>query len=126
MADVDVPRTARARARADITREIVQCARRHLDSEGAAGLSLRAVARELGMVSSAVYRYVPSRDALLTMLLLEGYAGLGATAEAAEGRARRSDLDGRFLRTCRATRRSPPRRAPPRPGQGGSWCHGAW
>lgn len=101
----DVPRTARARARADITREIVTCARRHLDSEGAAGLSLRAVARDLGMVSSAVYRYVPSRDALLTTLLIEGYVCLGEAVEVAEARARRSDVEGRWLRTCRATRR---------------------
>ena len=54
----------RARVRAARTREIVDAARRHLAVEGAAGLSLRAVARELGMASSAVYRYFPSRDDL--------------------------------------------------------------
>lgn len=104
MESVDVPRTARARARADITREIVESARRHLDTEGAAGLSLRAVARELGMASSAVYRYVPSRDALLTVLIMEGYASLGEAVELAERRARRADVEGRWMRTCRATR----------------------
>ena len=56
----------RARVRAALTREIVDAARRHLATDGAAGLSLRAVARELGMASSAVYRYFPSRDDLLT------------------------------------------------------------
>jgi AcrR family transcriptional regulator len=50
--------------------------RRHLVTEGAAGLSLRAIARDLGMVSSAVYRYVASRDDLLTLLLVDAYSSL--------------------------------------------------
>lgn len=74
---------ARARARAEITAEITATARRHLASHGAAGLSLRAVARDLGMVSSAVYRYVASRDELLTTLIIEAYDALGETAEQA-------------------------------------------
>ena len=65
--------------------------RSHLRTHGAAGLSLRAIARELGVVSSAVYRYVPSRDDLLTMLLVEGYADL---ADAAERRL--SELEARL------------------------------
>ena len=59
-------RTARERARAELTEEIKDSARRQLATEGAAGLSLRAISRELGMVSSALYRYFPSRDDLLT------------------------------------------------------------
>jgi hypothetical protein len=39
---------------------------------GAQQLSLRAAARELGMVSSALYRYFPSRDDLLTALIVIG------------------------------------------------------
>ena len=46
--------------------EILDAARRELAKEGAAALSLRAVAREVGMVSSAIYRYFDNRDALLT------------------------------------------------------------
>ena len=57
-----VPRTARERARAEITGEILTAARRHLATDGAPALSLRAIARDLGMASSAVYRYVASRD----------------------------------------------------------------
>ena len=74
----------RARVRAALTREIVDAARRHLAVDGAAGLSLRAVARELGMASSAVYRYFPSRDDLLTALIVDAYDALGAAAEEAE------------------------------------------
>lgn len=75
---------ARERARAEITAEILAEARRQLADVGAAGLSLRSVARELGMVSSAVYRYVESRDELLTRLIVEAYDAIGEAAEAAE------------------------------------------
>ncbi|MFI5795820.1 TetR/AcrR family transcriptional regulator [Streptomyces sp. NPDC051677] len=76
-------RGARARARIEVTAAIKDEARRQLASEGAAKLSLRAVARELGMVSSALYRYFPSRDDLLTALIIDAYDSLGASAEAA-------------------------------------------
>lgn len=48
--------------------EIMAVARRHVRAEGAASLSLRKVIAEVGMVSSAIYRYFPSRDELLTAL----------------------------------------------------------
>ncbi|MEU0603118.1 TetR/AcrR family transcriptional regulator [Streptomyces sp. NPDC006393] len=75
---------ARARARTEITAAIKDAARRQLAAEGAAKLSLRAVARELGMVSSALYRYFPSRDDLLTALIIDAYDSLGEAAEAAK------------------------------------------
>ena len=59
--------TVRERARAELSREIKEEARRQLAASGADSLSLRAVAKELGMVSSALYRYYPSRDDLLTV-----------------------------------------------------------
>jgi len=76
-------RTARERARVELTREIKEEARRQLAQAGAGGLSLRAVARELGMVSSALYRYYPSRDDLLTALIIDAYDALGDAAEQA-------------------------------------------
>src|SRR5580704_8392673 len=75
--------TVRERARAELSREIKEEARRQLAASGADGLSLRAVAKELGMVSSALYRYYPSRDDLLTMLIIDAYDALGAAAEGA-------------------------------------------
>lgn len=51
---------------------------------------MRAVAREVGMVSSAIYRYYPTREALLTAMILESYEGLAAALGAV--RARRPDL----------------------------------
>ncbi|MER6629381.1 TetR/AcrR family transcriptional regulator [Streptomyces sp. NPDC000987] len=75
--------SARARARIEVTAAIKEAARRQLAADGAAKLSLRAVARELGMVSSALYRYFPSRDDLLTALIIDAYDSLGDAAEAA-------------------------------------------
>lgn len=80
------PKETRAESRQRITAELMAAARRQLAEVGAAGLSLREVAREIGMVSSAVYRYVDSRDDLLTRLIVEAYDSLGEAAETA-GRA---------------------------------------
>jgi AcrR family transcriptional regulator len=99
-----VLRTARERARAEIHREILAAARRHLATEGASSLSVRAIARELGMVSSAVYRYVASRDDLLTQLIVEAYNALGEAAETAEAAIDRCDPVGRFAAVCVAVR----------------------
>lgn len=98
------PATARERARAEILREIVDTGRAHLARDGAAGLSLRAVARDLGMVSSAVYRYVPNRDALLTLLIIDAYDSLGSAVERAERAVPRTDFPRRFLATANAVR----------------------
>jgi AcrR family transcriptional regulator len=105
--------TARARARAELTRDIKRLALQQLADQGAGALSLRAVARELGMVSSALYRYFASRDELLTALIVDAYGDLAeaissATAEVAPGLFR-----ARWIAACHALRRWA-RRAPHR------------
>ena len=90
----------RARVRAEMTDEIKTVARRHLATDGA-NLSLRAVARDLGMASSAVYRYFASRDELLTAMIIDAYDALGSTAEASVSAGRFED---RFLSACHAVR----------------------
>jgi AcrR family transcriptional regulator len=97
-------RTARERARAELTREIKEEARRQLAIQGASGLSLRAVARELGMVSSALYRYFRSRDELLTALIIDAYDALGAAAEEASSGRPAADIRGRWRAVCGAIR----------------------
>ena len=97
-------RTARDRARAELTREIKDEARRQLAAEGAQRLSLRAVARSLGMASSAVYRYFPSRDDLLTALIIDAYDALGAAVEAADAAHPRPALRQRWRAACHAVR----------------------
>jgi AcrR family transcriptional regulator len=94
----------RARVRAEMIEEIKNVARRHVANEGAA-LSLRAVARDMGMVSSALYRYFASRDDLLTALIIDGYDALGAATEAADASVSdRDDVLARWLAVARALR----------------------
>lgn len=80
----------RARARAEVRAAILAAASKRVAEDGANDLSLRAVARDVGMVSSAVYRYFASRDELLTALIIETYDSLGdhvdACVEATIGR----------------------------------------
>jgi AcrR family transcriptional regulator len=101
---MNTSQTARERARAVLTSEIKDAARRQLAISGADGMSLRAVARELGMVSSALYRYFPSRDDLLTALIIDAYQALGDAAEAADAAVGRTDLRRRWCDICRAAR----------------------
>jgi AcrR family transcriptional regulator len=96
--------TARERVRAELTREITDVARARLAADGAAALSLRAVARELGMVSSAIYRYFASRDELLTALIIEGYDALGAAVEQADAACARDDYAARWRTVAGAAR----------------------
>lgn len=95
---------ARERARERVRSEALDIAARQLADVGAAALSVRAVARELGMVSSAIYRYFPSRDALLTALIVDAYTELGETATRAEAAAPRDDYRARFAALAHAVR----------------------
>lgn len=99
-----VATTPRQRARAQAIEDIKRIAREQLAQEGSAALSLRAIARELGIVSSAVYRYVPSRDELLTMLIIDAYNSLGDAVEKAEAACPRDDLAGRWRALAVAAR----------------------
>ena len=88
-----------------MTAEIKTAARAHLATDGA-NLSLRAVARDMGMVSSAIYRYFASRDELLTALIVDAYNALGAAVEAADAAVSdRRQLRARWLSATRAVRR---------------------
>ncbi|GLP84280.1 TetR/AcrR family transcriptional regulator [Mycobacterium antarcticum] len=94
----------RQETRDRIERDIIEVGRRHLVTDGAAGLSLRAIARDLGMVSSAVYRYVASRDELLTLLIVDAYTDLADTVDRAAAGAT-DDWRDRLLEIARAARR---------------------
>lgn len=96
--------TPRQRARQQTIRDIKRLARRQLATEGGAALSLRAIARELNVVSSAIYRYVPSRDELLTMLIVDAYDALGEAVEKAEAGEDREDHHARWLAIGRTAR----------------------
>ena len=94
----------RARNRAAIEAEILASARRQLAVTGASALSLRAVARDLGMVSSALYRYVSSRDELLTRLIVSAFTSLGDAVEQAHDAVPAADLTTRWFAVGHALR----------------------
>ena len=100
VAGMSAPSRARARVRAELIQEILAAAHEELAAEGAPGLSLRAIARRLEMVPSALYRYFPSRDSLLTALIIDAYEAVGAAAAAALASAGPAPLD-RWLAVTR-------------------------
>lgn len=70
-------RGRRQRIRAQTINDVRQIALRQLMEGGAGSISLNAIAREMGMTGPALFRYVPNRDALVTMLVVEAFTDLG-------------------------------------------------
>lgn len=75
--------TRRDRLRAETIAEIKTAALDQMVADGAPALSLRAVARAIGMSPAGLYRYYDGRDELLTDLLTDAYADLADRVEAA-------------------------------------------
>jgi len=88
---MDDVRTTRAQARLLQIERIKMTSRRLLAEKGAPTLSLREVAREMDLVSSALYRYFATRDELLTALIVDAYNDLGDVAERAQRRTNKRD-----------------------------------
>lgn len=70
------PPTRRARLRAETSREIKAIALEHAATGGPEAISLRAIARDMGMTAGAIYSYFPTRDDLVTVLINEVYEAL--------------------------------------------------
>lgn len=90
------PPGPRALARERTMARIVELGNAQLAEQGVAGLSVREIARGLGMVSSAIYRYVGSRDELLTLLIVDAYTDLADAVDHAVAAAG-DDPRTRFL-----------------------------
>ena len=95
----------RAKARVETTTEIKRLARAQIATKGAANLSLREIAREMGVASSALYRYFASRDQLLTELIIESYDDIGYLVERADAKYSRDDLAGRWRAVSHSLRK---------------------
>ena len=76
--------TRRARMKAATLTEIKQHAWTQVAQGGPLSLSLRGIAREMGMTSSALYRYFDSQEQLLSELTADGYESLADALEEAE------------------------------------------
>lgn len=94
----------RDRVRAATVEEIKQTARRILVADGIEGLSLRAIARDMGMTAPALYRYFASREELLVALITDLYDELADAMEAARDAEPEDDSPGRLAAACRAFR----------------------
>ncbi|HVQ96576.1 MAG TPA: TetR/AcrR family transcriptional regulator [Mycobacteriales bacterium] len=99
------PISRRDRLRAATVQEIKQAARRALVEQGTGGLSLRGVARDLGLTAPALYRYFPSREVLLEHLIADIYDEACAEMTAAADTLPADDLGGRLLTASRTFRR---------------------
>lgn len=96
--------TRRDRVRAATVSEIKDTARRILVADGVDGLSLRAIARDMGMTAPALYRYFPSREDLVLGLITDLYDELTRTMEAAREAEAPEDAPIRLLAVSRAFR----------------------
>jgi AcrR family transcriptional regulator len=102
MSPSETPRAAQRSAQIEAIKGV---ARRLLAEKSVSGLSLREVAREMGLVSSALYRYFATRDDLLTALILDAYNDLGASVERADAAVERDAVYARWCAAAKAVRR---------------------
>jgi AcrR family transcriptional regulator len=90
MTDMDKKAARQARKLENARAEIKSAAWAQVSEKGAASLSLRAVASAIGLSAPALYRYFPSRDDLVTALIIDAYESLArvqdATFHALEGK----------------------------------------
>jgi AcrR family transcriptional regulator len=97
--------TRRERARVATSAEIVTTARRLLIESGPQGVTLRAIAREMGMTAPGLYRYVNSHEDLMTWLIASLFDEATGCLEAARDAAEPDDVGVKMLAVCRAFRR---------------------
>ncbi|MGQ0837625.1 TetR/AcrR family transcriptional regulator [Actinokineospora sp.] len=71
---------------------------------GAAGISVNAIAKAMGLTGPALYRYFACRDALLTDLIADAYTDLADAVEAAADRAARRSPKSRVREMAEAFR----------------------
>ncbi len=97
--------TRRSRVREATTAEIKATARSLLVAEGPDALTLRAIARAMGMTAPALYRYFGSHEELVAACCADLLAEITGTLEGARDSVPRADPVGRLMATCRAFRR---------------------
>jgi AcrR family transcriptional regulator len=104
VAATTVAPTRRERVRAQTVAEIVAAARHQLVEGGSGAISLRPLAREVGMTAPALYRYFPSREDLVDALTVSLFDELVAALESARDALPADDVVGRLVAISRAFR----------------------
>ena len=85
-------------------KEIIETACQQLAADGNSGLSMRAVARQMGMTAPALYRYFKSRDDLVAALIEAAYNSLGVSLASAVAGCSTCDYAGQALALARGYR----------------------
>jgi AcrR family transcriptional regulator len=98
------PRPRRNERQPNLQEAIKETAWRQIAESGASALSLRAIARELGITAPAIYNYFSDRDALVTALIIDAYTSFGDSQLAARDVVAAEDLSGRLMATGTAYR----------------------
>jgi AcrR family transcriptional regulator len=80
----------------DLQNSIKETAWKQITEYGAASLSLRAIARELGITAPAIYNYFQRRDDLVTALIVDAYNSLADAQEASVRNLAVEELSGRL------------------------------
>ena len=96
--------TRRERVRDATMAEIKSTARALLVQAGPDALTVRAIAREMGMTAPALYRYFAGHEDLVAALVEDVFAEITATLEAARDEIGVDDPIARLMATCRAFR----------------------
>ncbi|MFI8520232.1 TetR/AcrR family transcriptional regulator [Streptomyces sp. NPDC085481] len=99
-----VVRGRRERLRAETTAEIKTTALRLMATGGPDAITLRAIAREMGMTANAIYGYFATRDDLVSTLIDDVYSALADAVDAAWANAPTGDPAARILAWARAFR----------------------
>jgi AcrR family transcriptional regulator len=101
----EAAQTRRERLRDATCDEIKTTARQQMAEEGTAAISLRSIARRMGVTAPALYRYFADRDALITALIADAYIDLADTLEQARDNVPAEDHARRIYDTGLAYRR---------------------
>lgn len=98
------PLSRRDRRKAETIGDIKAVALRQLATAGPAGISMRAIARDLDMTAAGVHYYYPDRQALIDALTVDGFTGLAAAVRSAYEEASGLPARERWLTVARAWR----------------------
>ncbi|HCS39469.1 MAG TPA: TetR family transcriptional regulator [Anaerolineaceae bacterium] len=98
------PRPKGRISKSDLRGKIVEAAWEQISREGASALSLRAIARDLGIAAPSIYNYFADRDALVTALILEAYESLASHQKTANDAVPADNLHARLAAIGQAYR----------------------
>lgn len=98
------PRRKQTREHVEMVIQIKTIARQQMAEHGTAALSLRGIARELGVTAPAIYNYFPRLEDLITALIVDTFTTLAEGMEAVEAATLADSYGDRILALCLAYR----------------------